>query len=373
MNPACGFILPIFGDVTAAFEAAGMGFCVDYVDVAASGYLMDPSGALATWSNFLTANAAGMSQCLASGADMATCFGVYGADDSDHDFDGTDGRFTMNFDVPCVGIIEAREVVAEFIEVGGGGGDCNSDGGFNVLDVVTLVSCVLAATCDDPNGCASGDMNGDGQWNVLDVVALVNCVLAENCDGGGRIDNSATSAEFNVIGNEVTMSADGVVGGIQMTLSHGSDFTLKLTDGGQFSNYSTEGNTTTLIIVNPANNNLFTASGDFTIEAVIVSDFTGENSLSASVNTPSIYKISAAYPNPFNPTTQMSLTLNTAADVSVQVFNMNGQLIDVIANGQMSSGSYSFTWDAANAPSGVYFIQTEVGSEINSQKIMLVK
>ena len=85
------------------------------------------------------------------------------------------------------------------------------------------------------------------------------------------------------------------------------------------------------------------------------------------------YSISAAYPNPFNPTTQMSLTLNTAADVSVKVFNMNGQLVDVIANGQMSSGSYSFTWDGTNASSGVYFIQTEVGSEISNQKIMLVK
>jgi flagellar hook assembly protein FlgD len=69
----------------------------------------------------------------------------------------------------------------------------------------------------------------------------------------------------------------------------------------------------------------------------------------------------------------MSLTLNTAANVAVNVFNMNGQLVDVLANGQMSSGSYSFTWDGTNASSGVYFIKTQVGSEIHSQKIMLVK
>ena len=52
------FRSPIYGDVTAAFEAAGLGTCIDYVDAAASAYLMDPSGALATWGNFLTANAA---------------------------------------------------------------------------------------------------------------------------------------------------------------------------------------------------------------------------------------------------------------------------------------------------------------------------
>ncbi|SVB45924.1 uncharacterized protein METZ01_LOCUS198778, partial [marine metagenome] len=202
------------------------------------------------------------------------------------------------------------------------------------------------------------------------VVALVNCVLADSC-GGARA--KATSAEFNVIGNEVTMTADGVVGGIQMTLSHGSDFALKLTDGGQFSNYLTEGNTTTLIIVNPASDNLFTTSGDFTIESVIVSDFTGENSLSASVNMPSDFSISAAYPNPFNPTTQMTLALHTQADVSVKVFNMAGQLVDVIAEGQMDRGSYSLTWDGTNASSGVYFVKTEVGSVVQNQKIMFIK
>ena len=58
-------------------------------------------------------------------------------------------------------------------------GDINGDGGYNVLDVVSLVNCVLAEDC---SGCSS-DMNGDGGYNVLDVVSLVNCVLAENCGG----------------------------------------------------------------------------------------------------------------------------------------------------------------------------------------------
>jgi hypothetical protein len=161
-----------------------------------------------------------------TGGDMATCGSLYGADDSDHDFNGVDGRLTMNFDVPCVPIIEAREVVAEFVEVGGGdcgNGDVNADGTWNVLDVVSLVNCVLAQNCDETVGC-SGDFNSDDAYNVLDVVGLVNCVLAQNCDPGGRV--SAASAEFNVIGNEVTMTADGIVGGIQMTLSHGNDFSL---------------------------------------------------------------------------------------------------------------------------------------------------
>ena len=60
-------------------------------------------------------------------------------------------------------------------------GDMNGDGGWNVLDVVTLANCVLAADCSElANGCA-GDLNGDGGYNVLDIVTLANCVLSASC------------------------------------------------------------------------------------------------------------------------------------------------------------------------------------------------
>ena len=61
-------------------------------------------------------------------------------------------------------------------------GDLNGDGGWNVLDIVTLVNCVLTENCAELEfGCA-GDLNGDGDWNVLDIVTLANCILAENCN-----------------------------------------------------------------------------------------------------------------------------------------------------------------------------------------------
>jgi hypothetical protein len=295
------------------------------------------------------------------------------------DYDGTPatftnlldcaGRLVTNFDIPCVPIIEAREVIAEFIEVGSdecGTGDMNGDGTNNVLDVVALVNAVLSQSGD---GCL-GDLNGDGNENVLDVVALVNCVLAQNCNGGtGRI--GATSVEFNVKGNEVTMTADGEVGGIQMTLSHGSDFAITFTDELAWS--LTEDNTTTLIIVNPENSLLFTANGDFTIESVIASDYEGDSQLNSSVNMPKAYSIGSAYPNPFNPTTQMSMYLDTDANVSVKIFNTMGQLVDVITQGQMASGSHNLTWDGTNEASGVYLIQTVVGTDVQTQKIMLIK
>jgi hypothetical protein len=208
---------------------------------------MDPSGSLATWGNFLTAHGAIFQQCsglMGAEACAAIAGGLLLTDDSDHDMDPScladynpadlttlldcSGRMIMNFDIPCVPIIEAREVVAEFVSVGGdecGTGDMNGDGSNNVLDVVALVTCVLSNNCE---GC-TGDMNGDGSHNVLDVVALVTCVLSNDCNSSARADNAtsingAKSAEFKVVGNEVTMTADGDVVAVQMTLSHGNDF-----------------------------------------------------------------------------------------------------------------------------------------------------
>ena len=50
-----------------------------------------------------------------------------------------------------------------------------------------------------------------------------------------------------------------------------------------------------------------------------------------------------------------------------------GQLVDVITEGNLNAGSHSVAWDASQVSSGVYFINTEIGSDLSVQKVMLVK
>ena len=85
------------------------------------------------------------------------------------------------------------------------------------------------------------------------------------------------------------------------------------------------------------------------------------------------YKISDAYPNPFNPSTTIEMELNIAANVSVKVYNLTGQLVDVIAEGNLPPNDYNFTWNAGNLASGVYFITTQIGNDLKKQKVMLIK
>ena len=60
-------------------------------------------------------------------------------------------------------------------------GDLNNDGGWNALDLVLLVNCILSANCSDLYPYGNADLNGDGGYSVLDVVTIGNCILSANC------------------------------------------------------------------------------------------------------------------------------------------------------------------------------------------------
>jgi len=94
------------------------------------------------------------------------------------------------------------------------------------------------------------------------------------------------------------------------------------------------------------------------------------------------YWVQPVYPNPFNASTMISISLPEAAELSVVVYNVTGQMVAELANGQYSAGSHALKFDASNLASGLYFIHTAVRdtrfdaanrgtSQI--QKVMLVR
>jgi len=61
------------------------------------------------------------------------------------------------------------------------------------------------------------------------------------------------------------------------------------------------------------------------------------------------------YPNPFNPTTTISFTLPASIKVRLSVYDLLGAKVEDLIDGELTAGSHSIQWDAADRASGVYF------------------
>ena len=248
-----------------------------------------------------------------------------------------------------------------------GSGDVNDDGTLNVLDIVAIVTAILGDGFQDECSAASADVTGDGDVNVLDIVAIVTAIL------GGRIDiDDATSAHLIKGENSLMLESNGYIGGLQMTLEHGPAFSIELTDEAMVADYRTDGDETILVIVVPESNELFTYTGDFEIVDMIVAN--SEDRVDVNViNTPQEFSLNKAYPNPFNPITNINFALPIETEISLEVYNLQGRIVEVLVSGNMESGNHSVTWNADNQASGVYLVKMVTGEYVSTQKLMLIK
>jgi len=79
------------------------------------------------------------------------------------------------------------------------------------------------------------------------------------------------------------------------------------------------------------------------------------------------------YPNPFNPVTRISYELAEASHVRLEVFDVSGRRVAVLANGMHPAGEYSVSFDAGGLTSGIYITRLETGGQSFMRKMTLVK
>ena len=85
------------------------------------------------------------------------------------------------------------------------------------------------------------------------------------------------------------------------------------------------------------------------------------------------FNLSDAYPNPFNPTTTMTLTMPVSGEMQVDVYNLLGQSVAILASGYKDAGTYNLAWDATDVSSGMYFVKAQADGFTKTQKLMLIK
>ncbi|NLF43643.1 MAG: T9SS type A sorting domain-containing protein, partial [Bacteroidales bacterium] len=79
------------------------------------------------------------------------------------------------------------------------------------------------------------------------------------------------------------------------------------------------------------------------------------------------------YPNPFTRSANIEFGVTRDTQVKVEVLNIYGQVVDVIANESMTQGYYKLTWTPVDDKSGVYLFRISIGNDTYTSKVVYQK
>jgi len=108
-------------------------------------------------------------------------------------------------------------------------------------------------------------------------------------------------------------------------------------------------------------------------------DFDGStqtfDAVEVEVGIPTAFDLSQNYPNPFNPTTRINFAIPTAANVTLEVFDISGQKIATLVSGFMNAGYHFVDMDAVKygMSSGTYIYKIQADKFSSVKKMILVK
>jgi hypothetical protein len=88
---------------------------------------------------------------------------------------------------------------------------------------------------------------------------------------------------------------------------------------------------------------------------------------------PKQYSLEQNFPNPFNPTTTIRFALRNQSTVDLSLYNILGQSVLTLMNGELPAGEYDVTLDATTLPTGVYFYRLTAGAFVQSRKLVILK
>lgn len=85
------------------------------------------------------------------------------------------------------------------------------------------------------------------------------------------------------------------------------------------------------------------------------------------------FRLEPAYPNPFNPTTNIPYSMSSAGPVKIQVYDVLGRLVSTLVNANMPAGEHVAKFDAAGMSSGIYMVRFEAPGYQQTRTVTLVK
>jgi len=130
---------------------------------------------------------------------------------------------------------------------------------------------------------------------------------------------------------------------------------------------------TTQITITSFNCNEQVADGGFIVP------LNGENTtftdiiLKVNEPIPDRYTLYQNYPNPFNPVTTFKYEIPENAKIRLSIYNIKGELVELLIDEQQKAGIKTVQWDASSSPSGIYYCILKSMDYSNSVKLLLLK
>ena len=256
-------------------------------------------------------------------------------------------------------------------------GDINMNAiGYEIADAVMFTNYFLTGTAafgDHVMGSiAASDTNKDGiTLSVADLVYLIRVVI-----GDALPYNKVGAATMNWTLDAGTVAVEGQVGGAALVVD--GNVTPQLLVSGMTMESNFDGQVTRIVVVpdvNASTLNSFNGAflGGIDREIVSIEMATPEGQPIAAKNIPTDYELSQNYPNPFNPSTKISVSLKNAGDYSLTIFNVQGQVVQVMSGSVAGPERLELTWDASNLASGVYFYKLTAGNFTDTKKAVFLK
>jgi hypothetical protein len=99
-------------------------------------------------------------------------------------------------------------------------------------------------------------------------------------------------------------------------------------------------------------------------------EYSDEIEISIAVNE---FRLEQNYPNPFNPSTSISFSLLEKTDVTLSIYTLTGELVEVVVSSSLESGRHTYKWNSEKYSSGIYIYNLKTNDKSLSKKMLLLK
>ena len=298
----------------------------------------------------------------------------------------------------------------------GNKGDINLDGCVNIVDIVVLVDFILNNNWQNEYEFWVGDMyplfpdgsRGEGILDVNDTLELSDYIL--NLPSCSPLQRNLASTYLAISSqpqlergayyiDEVIIDSDIEIKGMhtEITYENATVVSVEMSESYDFMtvDWATRGDTLAFLFyslegqtIEPGNHSVALIEyesdldrGDVSIGnhfwgEIVDPTFTGHRIGFGSTDYSDeieVFALNPAFPNPSNSSFTIPIELQTSSKIALSIYDINGELIDILAKGSIPAGNYEYIWDCNNFASGIYFAVMIIEDKNYVEKLLLLK